>query len=181
MRIRRYRGKHLKQRRRGRIPAAAGTATVVWLAGGSAHAGTHVVRAGETLSAIAARYRTTVAALVKANDLSDADFIVAGQHLRVRTPAVRHRVAAGDTLSGIAARFGTTAARLARANDLSDPDYIVPGQSIRVPGALPSRRPQPRPRPRRPRRRSPSPPSRNPSNASRRRTGSGPRSSRRSR
>ncbi len=137
MRIRRYRGKHLKPRHRGRTPAAVGTATVVWLAGGSAHAGTHVVRAGETLSSIAARYRTTVASLVKANNLADPNFIVAGQHLRVRTPAVRHRVRAGETLSSIAARFGTTATRLARANDLADPDYIVPGQSIRVPGGLP--------------------------------------------
>jgi LysM repeat protein len=137
MRIRRYRGKHLKPRHRGRIPAAAGTATVVWLAGGSAQAGTHVVRAGETLSSIAARYRTTVAALVKANDVTDADFIVAGQRLRVRTPALRHRVRSGETLSAIAARFGTSAARLARANDLADPDLILPGQSIRVPGGLP--------------------------------------------
>lgn len=137
MRIRRYRGKHLKRRPRGKAPAAVGTATVVWLAGGSAQAATHVVRPGETLSEIAARYRTTVSALVEANDLTDADFIVAGQHLRVRTPATRHRVRAGETLSGIAARFGTTATRLARANDIANPDYIVPGQSIEVPGGLP--------------------------------------------
>ncbi len=137
MRIRRYRGKHLKPRHPGRAPAAVGAATVVWFAGGSAQAGTHVVRPGETLSAIAARYRTTVSALVKANGIADPDFVVAGQRLRVRTPAVRHRVRAGETLSGIAARFGTTAARLARANRLADPNYIVPGQSIRVPGGLP--------------------------------------------
>ncbi|HEX2058472.1 MAG TPA: LysM peptidoglycan-binding domain-containing protein [Actinomycetota bacterium] len=137
MRLRRYRGKHLKPRHRGKTPAAVGAATVVWFAGSSAHAGTHIVRSGETLSSIAARYRTTVAALVKANGLADPNFIVAGQRLRVRTPVVRHRVRAGETLSGIAARFGTTAARLARANRLADPDFIVPGQSIRVPGGLP--------------------------------------------
>lgn len=138
MRFRRYRGKHLQPRLRGRTPAAVGTATVVWLAGGSAQAGIHVVRRGETLSSIAARYRTTVAAIVKANGIADANFIVAGQRLRVRTPALRHRVRAGETLSGIAARFGTTAAALARANDLSNPDLIVPGQSLRVPGATPA-------------------------------------------
>ena len=137
MRIRRYRGKHLKPRHPGKAPAAVGAATAVWFGGGSAQAGTHVVRAGETLSSIAARYRTTVSALVRANDLADPNFIVAGQRLRVRTPAVRHRVRAGETLSGIAARFGTTAARLARANDLADPNHIVPGQSLRVPGGLP--------------------------------------------
>lgn len=134
MRLRRYRGKHLKSRPRGAAPAAVGTATVVWLAGGTANAGTHVVRSGETLSAIAARYGTTVSALVQANGLGDADFIVAGQHLKVRTPAARHRVRAGETLSGIASSFGTTAASLARANHLADPNLIVPGQSLRIPG-----------------------------------------------
>ena len=137
MRIRRYRGRHLKRRPRGKSPAAVGAATVVWFAGGTAQAGTHVVQPGETLSSIAARYRTTVSALVKANDLSDANFIVAGRHLSVRTPATRYRVRAGETLSGIAARFGTSAARIARANHLADPNYIVPGQSLRVPGGVP--------------------------------------------
>jgi N-acetylmuramoyl-L-alanine amidase len=137
MRIRRYRGRHLKRRPRGKAPAAVGTATVVWLAGGSAQAATHVVRPGETLSSIAARYRTTVSALVQANGIADPNFVVAGRHLRVRTPATRHRVRAGETLSSIAARFGTTATRLARANDLANPNYIVPGQSIEVPGGLP--------------------------------------------
>lgn len=137
MRLRRYRGKHLKARPRGAAPAAVGTATVVWLSGGTAQAGTHVVRSGETLSSIAARYRTTVTALVKANGLTDPNFVVAGQRLRVRTPAVRHQVRAGETLSSIAARFGTTAPALARANGLADPNYIVPGQSLRVPGGAP--------------------------------------------
>jgi soluble lytic murein transglycosylase-like protein len=94
------------------------------------------VRAGETLSSIAARYRTTVTALVEANGLADPDFIVAGQHLRVRTPALRHRVRSGETLSSIAARFGTTASALARANDLADPNHIVAGQNLRVPGGM---------------------------------------------
>lgn len=127
----------MQPRQRGAAPAAVGAATVVWLAGGTAHAGTHVVRSGETLSSIAARYRTTVGALVKANGLSDANFIVAGQQLRVRTPALRHRVRSGETLSGIAARFGTTVSQLARANRLADPNLILPGQSLRVPGGSP--------------------------------------------
>ncbi|MFN2587382.1 MAG: LysM peptidoglycan-binding domain-containing protein [Actinomycetota bacterium] len=135
MGLRRYRGKHLKPRPRGSAPAAVGTATVVWLGGGSAQAGTHVVRPGETLSSIAARYRTSVAALVKTNHIADPDFVVAGRRLRVRTPAARHRVRAGETLSAIAGRFGTSVAALARANELSDPDLILPGQTLRVPGA----------------------------------------------
>jgi soluble lytic murein transglycosylase-like protein len=43
----------------------------------------HVVAAGETLSAIAARYGTTVAALARANRIEDANLIVVGTRLRV--------------------------------------------------------------------------------------------------
>jgi N-acetylmuramoyl-L-alanine amidase len=43
----------------------------------------HVVRAGETLSGIAARYGTTVSALARVNRLRDPNLIVAGARLRV--------------------------------------------------------------------------------------------------
>ena len=135
MRLRRYRGKHLLSRPKGLGPATVGTVAAVWLAGGSAHAGTHVVRPGETLSAIAARYDTTVSALARANGLRDVDFIVTGQRLQVRTPSARHQVRAGETLSGIAARYGTTVSGLAHRNGIRDPNYIFPGQSLKVPGA----------------------------------------------
>jgi LysM repeat protein len=41
----------------------------------------HVVKAGETLSEIAAAYKTTTDAIVKANGLKDANSIRAGQKL----------------------------------------------------------------------------------------------------
>jgi LysM repeat protein len=44
----------------------------------------HVVRRGETLSQIAARYGTTVGALARANRIHDVDLIVTGTELRVR-------------------------------------------------------------------------------------------------
>lgn len=43
----------------------------------------HVVRPGETLSQIASRYRTSVAALTRANRIEDPNLIVAGTKLRV--------------------------------------------------------------------------------------------------
>ncbi len=54
--------------------------------GGAAPAaarGEHVVQAGETLSQIAARYRTSVSALLKANALQDGNAIRVGQKLVV--------------------------------------------------------------------------------------------------
>jgi len=47
--------------------------------------GTHVVTAGDTLSAIAARFGASIAELAAANDLSNPDRIYVGQALRLAT------------------------------------------------------------------------------------------------
>ena len=148
MSVGRYRGRHLRPQPRGRHAAAVGAATAVWVAGSSsAAAARHQVASGETLSSIAARYGTTVAALSRANQLADPNLIVAGTTLRIpggsprsspaqpSAPATgRHEVASGETLSSIAARYGTTVAALSRANQLADPNLIVAGTTLRVPG-----------------------------------------------
>ncbi|MCL8207798.1 MAG: LysM peptidoglycan-binding domain-containing protein [Actinomycetia bacterium] len=110
----------------------------------------YVVQPGDTLSAIAARFGTTVAALAAANHLADPNLILAGQVLTVPGPAAVSAAAAapaatttsatyvvqpGDTLSAIAARFGTTVAALAAANGLANPNRILVGQTLRVPAA----------------------------------------------
>lgn len=137
MRITRYRGRHLRVKRKRHRPAAVGTAAAVWLAGPLAHAATHEVRRGETLSSIAQRYGTTVQALVRANHLSDPNFIVAGTRLVVgpggATASSAHEVAPGETLWSIAQRYGTTVQALAKANRLDDPSLILSGSTLRVP------------------------------------------------
>src|SRR5918992_4116217 len=134
----RYRGRHLKRRPVSRGPAAVGAATAVWMAGSqAAQAGTHVVRSGETLSGIAARYGTTVGVLARANRLSNPNYIVTGQHITVPVAATMtsgHVVRTGETLSDIAARYGTSVHALARANHLGDPNFIVAGTTLKVPG-----------------------------------------------
>ncbi|MFN2389856.1 MAG: LysM peptidoglycan-binding domain-containing protein [Actinomycetota bacterium] len=106
---------------------------------GSARAGVHVVRQGQTLSAIAHRYKISVTRLVRVNRVANPNLIVVGQRLRVpgkgRSVARVHVVRAGETLSGIAAHHGTSAAALARRNRLRDPNHIVVGQRLRVPGS----------------------------------------------
>lgn len=136
----RYRGRHLKLRPKRRGPVVVATAATVSLSTTTAHAGTYRVRPGETLSAIAARNGTSVAALARLNDLRDPDMIVAGTRLRLggrRAAGGGNRtytVARGDTLSAIAARFGTSVAALARVNRLNDPNMIVAGTRLKVPG-----------------------------------------------
>jgi soluble lytic murein transglycosylase-like protein len=113
-----------------------GTAAALWAAAPAAKAESHVVAPGETLSAIARRYGTSVSALVGANGLRNPNLIVSGQRLRVPARASAsavHVVARGETLSGIAARYGTTSEALARTNRITDLDLIVAGTKIEVP------------------------------------------------
>jgi LysM repeat protein len=122
----------------GRGPAVVGAATAVWVAGSSAQAATHEVRKGDTLSSIAKRYRTTVDRLAKANGITDANLIVAGQKLRLpasaRVTSV-HVVARGETLASIANRYGATVQQLIAANHIANPNLIVAGSHLKVPGS----------------------------------------------
>lgn len=102
-----------------------------------AFAGTYTVKRGDTLSSVAGRHGTSVSALVRLNDLSDPNLIVAGQRLRVpggKAPSATHTVRAGETLSSIAARYGTTVGALARTNRLQNVNLVVVGQRLKVPG-----------------------------------------------
>ncbi|MBN1139211.1 MAG: LysM peptidoglycan-binding domain-containing protein [Anaerolineae bacterium] len=112
--------------------------------GSAASGGTHTVSRGETLSAIAARYGTTVAALVRANGLASANMIYVGQRLTIpgggsagssggSQQGTAYTVRRGDTLASIASRYGTTAWAIASANGLANANYIYPGQRLRIP------------------------------------------------
>ncbi|MBM7771718.1 GH25 family lysozyme M1 (1,4-beta-N-acetylmuramidase) [Actinokineospora baliensis] len=101
---------------------------------------THPVAPGETLSEIAARYGTTVAALAALNGISNPNHILAGSTLRLPdtsspapAPARRHRIAPGETLSEIAARFRVSQSALARANGIANPDKIRAGDWLTIP------------------------------------------------
>ena len=116
-----------------------------------AGSGTHVVTAGDTLSAIAARFGTSIAGLIAANSLADPDRIYVGQTLRLAgtqaaatttpttaAPARTHTVAPGDTLSTIAAKYGVKTGALAADNDIADPDRIVIGMVLTIGAPSPS-------------------------------------------
>lgn len=63
--------------------ASSGGATSGGSAGGGSSGGVHIVRAGESLGTIAARYGTTVNAIARANGIANPSLIYVGQRLAI--------------------------------------------------------------------------------------------------
>jgi LysM repeat protein/N-acetylmuramoyl-L-alanine amidase len=98
----------------------------------------HMVQAGETLSAIALRYRVEVAALRRLNGV-EGDRIFVGQKLRLKdASATVHIVERGDALWEIARAYGIDVDRLKELNGLSS-NRIYPGQELKLSGASAAR------------------------------------------
>ena len=105
-----------------------------------------VVR-GDSLSAIARRFNTSVSRLVALNQLTSSHRIQIGQRILLpqdetslaaqsqRAPADGiYTVARGDTVSTIARRFSVGETALLRLNGIEDSHRIYPGQELRLPG-----------------------------------------------
>lgn len=119
-------------------------------AGPTRTATTYRVAFGDTLSGIALRYRTTVSAIARANDIGNVGLIYIGQVLRIHGSGgagdgerdrkadagprwATHRVSYGESLWVIARRYGTSVAAIADANGIGNASLIRVGQLLRVP------------------------------------------------
>src|SRR5436190_2267858 len=125
---------------------------------------TITVAPGDTVAAIARRYRVSPAAIVQANHLTAAGSIQAGQTLvipghnpprrriaaapkptatvdaaRPRAPGGVHVVASGETLSSVARRYGQSRSVLAKANDMEPDAKLKVGQQLTIPAAKSTR------------------------------------------
>jgi LysM repeat protein len=112
------------------------------LAAAAAVPATYTIVRGDTVSAIAARYGLSTAAVLAANGLGPRSLIFPGQVLKLSgagTPSAssagRYTIVSGDTISGIAQRYGLTTAGLLAANNLSRTSIIYPGQTITLSGS----------------------------------------------
>ena len=76
----------------------------------------YVVRPGDTLFSVAARFGLAPALLAGMNGTAADAQLVVGQTLVVREPALVHTVRRGETLSAIARRYGTSVRALYRNN-----------------------------------------------------------------
>lgn len=128
-------------------PAAAATTDVEVAAPANtayAYSTYYIVQPGDTLSAIARRYGTTVAAIANANGLYNPNHIYVGQKLYIPTggtggptpwpvDSVYYTVKPGDSLSLLARRYNTTIQAIARINGIANTSYIYVGQKLIMP------------------------------------------------
>lgn len=125
---------------------------------------TYVVRAGDTISGIAARHGLDMHAVLKLNKLNVNSIIHPGEKIKLTgstgSPAAPKKEAApvkasgstytvkpGDTLSAIAARHSVSLSSVLRANGLSMTSIIHPGQTIKLSGSATTPAPAPKPAP----------------------------------
>ena len=113
----------------------------------------YTVRAGDTVSAIAAKHAVSTSSVLTLNKLSGTSIIYPGQVLVVTagsgvssstgapaasSPAAVYTVKSGDTLGGIAAKHNISLNSIFSFNGLSGSSVIYPGQKIKVGGAAQS-------------------------------------------
>lgn len=94
----------------------------------------YYVQRGDTLRKIAAKFNTTVDALLKLNpQITNPNVIYVGQAITIPAELSTHIVQKGDTLRIIAAKYGTTVdALLALNTNIKNPNLIYIGQVVRV-------------------------------------------------
>lgn len=113
--------------------------------GGTTTTTTYVVRSGDTLSAIAYRFGTTVSAIVSSSGIVNPNLIYVGQTLKIpgqgqstspggSTGTVCiYVVQAGDNLTRIALKYGISVWSIAIANNLANASFIWVGQRLAIP------------------------------------------------
>ncbi len=91
----------------------------------------HVVRAGETVSSVAARYGVPADILAGVNGVAPDAPLAVGQTLVVRHPRELHTVASGESVYSIALRYGLSVRTLYQNNPaLGGRSALYPGQTL---------------------------------------------------
>jgi len=115
----------------------------------------YTVQAGDTLSGIARRFNTSVAAVAQLNGIVNPDRVLLGQTLQIpsaqvesaatplpespvstpqETPTLQtYVVLPGDNLYRLSLRFNVTLAELVEENGLANPNLIQVGETLRIP------------------------------------------------
>jgi N-acetylmuramoyl-L-alanine amidase len=103
---------------------------------------TYRVKRGDNLNAIAKRHETSIATLLKLNQLKKNDPLYIGRKILVPVaepetvgvrPVKKYTVQKGDTLFSLAKSSSITIDELRRLNNLTDSDVLLSGQKIKLP------------------------------------------------
>ncbi len=104
---------------------------------------TYTVKRGDTLSAIALKYNTTVSNLVGINKIKNPNLIYPNQKLLINTEnsmagqnscgKILYKIKYGDTLSQLAITYNSSISEIAMLNNISNPNLIYAGNWIRIP------------------------------------------------
>jgi LysM repeat protein len=90
------------------------------------------VQSGQSLSAIAAKYKVSTAELRQWNKLKSNQLQI-GQKLRVKAPVRVHTVKTGENLGGIAAKYKVSAKAIRQKNKLANADVLPVGKELIIP------------------------------------------------
>ncbi|WP_256128059.1 LysM peptidoglycan-binding domain-containing protein [Arthrobacter sp. SDTb3-6] len=144
----------------GQLIKVSGGAAAPARAKAAPKASTYTVRAGDTISGIAARHGLSTASVLSANGMNNSTVIFPGQTIKLSksaapakaapakaapakaarpaSSAASYVVKSGDTLSGIAARHGVSLASVMSANGMNNATVIYPGQTIKLAKSAPA-------------------------------------------
>ncbi|MFI3323697.1 MAG: LysM peptidoglycan-binding domain-containing protein [Rikenellaceae bacterium] len=122
------------------VPAAQGSSTATQ-SSPQASTSVHTVKSGDTLSAIAKKYGTSVSKICSLNNISANSTLKIGQKLKVSgststapttsTPEY-YKVRKGDTLSAIARKHSTSVSTICTLNNISSTTTLQINQKLRV-------------------------------------------------
>lgn len=93
----------------------------------------HVVQPGQTLYGLAQAYRTTMQAIIQANELQNPERLVVGQALVIPIYGRFYWVQPGDSLFSISQRYGMNVDELARLNGLDVNQPLQVGTQLYIP------------------------------------------------
>jgi murein DD-endopeptidase MepM/ murein hydrolase activator NlpD len=99
----------------------------------------YIVQPGDTLTAIALMFGTSVEALVEVNDIEDPSLLFPGMELiipgfeEIKGVLVIHEVGYGETLSSLSVSHGAPSDTLARLNRIVSPGRLYAGQPLVLP------------------------------------------------
>lgn len=97
--------------------------------------GATTVRKGDTVSAIAQRYRLNMRDIIDANKLSAPFHLTENQRLLLPPPN-EHKVGRNDTLLRLSRMYDVSITEMVRLNNLSEPYSLQAGQVLRLPSRM---------------------------------------------